>query len=136
MNHILCAIDFSESSMHSLMWACKISSLLHSKLEILYTYRLKPGEKELFEYRTQVEVEANRKFDAIKEEIFNRYVIPYVFRIEVGFLHDRVEARIKLRNVSFLVIGNEILNQLSLDGQGANSKSNISSFKLPVVIVP
>ena len=136
MNNILCAIDFSESSMHSLTWACWISSLLNSRLEILYTYRLRPGLKELFEYRTHVEAEANKKFNAIKKEIFNGCSIPYDFRVEVGFLHDRIEARIKMSPVSFLVIGNELQNQMSLDGKGVNPEGVVSSFKIPVVIVP
>ena len=44
--------------------------------------------------------------------------------------------RIKMSPVSFLVIGNELQNQMSLDGKGVNPEGVVSSFKIPVVIVP
>lgn len=137
MDNILCAIDFSESSIHSLQWACQMSSILHSKLEILFTYRLKPIDKsEIFEYRKRLENDAKEKFEVMKKEIINCKQIDYDFHMEVGFLHDRIEERLKNNSIKLLVIGNGLQDQLSFNGQSFTPQTLEGSLKIPLVIVP
>ena len=51
---ILCAIDFSESSLNALKYAADLSARYNSHLTVLYPYRLLPaGKEDVMERKTK-----------------------------------------------------------------------------------
>src|SRR4030095_12697584 len=103
--NILCTTDFSEASKRALEWAINFSKEEESNLTILFTYRLtKNVAEELVSGKRKVEEEAKKKFIAFESQYLKDIGIKYDFKIEVGFVADRIEDHAKNHPLRFLVI--------------------------------
>lgn len=106
---ILCTIDFSQSTRHSLEWAVSMANQLRAHLSILYTYRLiQPRSGEIFNQKKIIEQEAKQKFEALEKEYLVGKGISYDFKIEVGFVSDRIEDHAKKNSVNFVVMDKHV----------------------------
>ena len=129
---ILCTVDFSKSSEDALKWSVSLAKLLNTRLIILYTYRLlKSINGDAAEAKKITENNARDHFAAWEDKILMNGGIPYEFKVEVGFVSNRVADYVKRDSVSFLVMGKEM-----------NSTNNESfdelarSIQVPLIIVP
>lgn len=130
-NGILCATDFSESSLEALKWAVDLAKKLDSHLTILYAYRLFQLNGEAVELKKKMDTEAKENFERLEKELLSDAGIYYDLKIEVGFIDDRIEEHLKKNKASFLVIGKglTIRNKDTFDDL-------ITHLHLPLVIVP
>ncbi len=129
---IICTIDFSESSKAALKWSVSLAALLKSHLTILYTYRLVNSHHgEVIEIKRKIEENAFRNFSLFKKDVLDGNDISYDFKVEVGFLSNRVKHYAEKNGVSFLVMGNKMTssNKESFDELAEN-------LQVPLVIVP
>lgn len=109
MKTILCTIDFSKSTRHSLEWAVSMTRHLRAHLSILYTYRLiQPRSGEIFNQKKIIEEEAKQKFEALEKEYLLDKGISYDFKIEIGFVSDRIEDHAKKNAVNFVVMDKNV----------------------------
>lgn len=130
--NILCTTDFSEASKRALEWAINFSKEEGSDLTILYTYRLtKNIAEELVSWKKRMEEEAKKKFIAFESQYLKDIGIKYEFKIEVGFVADRIEDHVKNNPLGFLVIDSSMCtrNKETFDDL-------IENIKVPVVIIP
>ena len=130
--NILCTTDFSEGSKRALEWAVNFSKEEGSDLTILYTYRLtKNVAVELVQWKKKVEEEANQKFIAFETEHLKNVGIKYEFKIEVGFVADRIEDHAKKNNLRFIVIDKSMCTRSK-----ESFEELLENINVPVVIVP
>ncbi|HEX5171820.1 MAG TPA: universal stress protein [Cyclobacteriaceae bacterium] len=130
---ILCTTNFSASSKHAVQWAVNLARQLKAHVTILYTYRLiKSHNGEAVALKKQIEKEALQHFEDLEQDILEGQNVSYDFRIEIGFVTDRIEQLIQKTPVTFLVMDKE---QMS-----ANNKESfeelVEQIKIPLVIVP
>jgi nucleotide-binding universal stress UspA family protein len=129
---ILCTIDFTESSKDALRVALSLAHLLNTHLTILYTYRLTNSYNgEAVEQKRKIEEAAYRNFSTVENELLQNDSVPYDFKVEVGFISNRVKDHAKKNGVSFLVMGNKMnaSNKESFDELAAE-------LQVPLLIVP
>ncbi|MFZ6010807.1 MAG: universal stress protein, partial [Bacteroidota bacterium] len=129
---ILCTIDFSESSKDALKLAVSLAKLLNTHLTIIYPYRLVNSHNgEATEFKKQAEENAMKQFSSLEKQILFDSGVRYDFKIEVGFLSNRVKDHAKKNGLSFLVMGNKmnVTNNESFDELA-------ESIQVPLVIVP
>lgn len=129
---IVCTVDFSESSKEALKWAVSMAKVLQTHLIVLYTYRLLNSHNgEAVELRKKIEEEAKLNFASFEKEILNGSGVAYEFKIEVGFISNRIRDYAKKNGISFLVMGNKTSssNKESFDELAENTQ-------VPLVIVP
>lgn len=129
---IICTIDFSDSSKEALKWSVSLAALLKSHLTILYTYRLLNSYNgEAVQIKKKIEENAFQNFAALKKDILEGHDISYDFKVEVGFVSNRVKHYANKHGVSFLVMGNKMnaSNKESFDELAEN-------LQVPLVIVP
>ena len=129
---IICTVDFSESSKDALRWAVSLAKLLKTQLTVLYTYRLLNSENgEAIELRKKTEDNALQKFSSLEKEILSDSGVSYEFKVEVGFVSNRVKHYAKKDAVSFVVMGNKM---------NASNKETFDelaeTIQVPLVIVP
>ena len=89
-NAILCTIDFSEPSRDVLKYAVHLSKQFNSHITILFTYRLLNSSGDAVGIRRRIEEEAKQNFAALESEVLTNCGVPYDFKIEVGFVSNRV----------------------------------------------
>lgn len=129
---ILCTIDFTESSKDALSMAVLLAGLLKTHLTILYTYRLMNFHNgEAIEWKNKIEENAYRNFAILENELLRNKGVRYDFKVEVGFISNRVRSYSKKNGISFLVMDNKVnaSNKESLDELAAE-------LQVPLVIVP
>lgn len=129
---ILCTIDFSDASKDVLKYAVDLSKQMKNHLTVLYAYRLLNSHNgEVMEARKKIEDNAKQKFSSLEKEILKGSGVPYDFKIEVGFVSNRVREYAKNTHVNFLVMGNKM---------NASSKESFDelaeNLHVPLVIVP
>lgn len=132
MKGIICTVDFSESSKEALKWSVSLAKLLDTSITVLYTYRLlNSANGEATELRKRIEETARKNFATMEQEILSECGVPYQFKVEVGFVSNRVADYVKKSGVSFLVMGKEMnaTNKESFDELA-------QSIQVPLVIVP
>jgi nucleotide-binding universal stress UspA family protein len=129
---ILCTIDFSKSTEHSIKWGVTIAQQLNAHLTILYNYRLiQSSGGEIFHLKKNIEEEAMQKFSHIEKNYLAETGIGYDFRIEVGFVSDRIEDHAKRNTFNFLVLDKNV-----------NTNSNetleelLEHIHVPMLVVP
>jgi nucleotide-binding universal stress UspA family protein len=129
---ILCTIDYSEASRQALKWAVQFSKTQGSDLTILYTYRLtKNMTGEVVVWKKKMEEEALQKFAAFENECLKTAGIKYDFKIEVGFVADRIEDHTQKSEISFLVMDKNMCSQ-SKD----TFDDLMEHMSVPLVIIP
>ena len=129
---ILCSIDFSESSKDALRWAVSLAKLLKTNLTVLYTYRLlNSSNGEEVQLKKRIEEDAVKSFAALEKEILKGEGIRYSFKVEVGFVSNRVKDYNRKQGISFLVMGNK-MNSFSKE----SFDELADNIGVPLVIVP
>jgi len=106
---ILCTVDFSATTQQSIEWGIIMARQLRAHLTILFVYRLildRGGE--IFHLKKAIEEEAQRKFNELEKDFLNGQGLSYDFKIEVGFVSDRIEDYAKKTSLRFLVINRSI----------------------------
>jgi Universal stress protein family len=132
MTHgILCTIDFTESSLETLKWSVRLCKKLKCRLTVLYTYRLFKQNGEAIPLKKQIEEEAIKNFALLEKEVLVGEGVSYDFKIEVGFIDDRIEEHAKKNKLSFLVMNKE----MSLRNKEAFDDL-LKQLQIPLVIVP
>jgi nucleotide-binding universal stress UspA family protein len=129
---ILCTIDLSESSKDVLRYAVNLSKQFGSHLTVLYTYRLLSSQNgEVVDLRKNIEEKAKQNFSMLEKEVLAGSGVSYDFKIEVGFVSNRVEEYAKKNGVSFLVMGKK------MNGSSKESFDELAAnLKMPLIIVP
>jgi K+-sensing histidine kinase KdpD len=129
---ILCTIDFSPQSKHTLRCAAQLADDLRAHLTILYAYRLiKVKNEEIFETKKKIEEEATAKFSALESELLKNFTITYDFKKEVGFVTDRIEAHTKEKPLGFIV-----LNKSMRENYIESFDEFVDTLSVPAIIVP
>jgi hypothetical protein len=131
-NTILCTIDLSSSSKQSVKWAVAMAKQLDIHLTILYTYRLihsKDGE--ILQRKKNIEEEAHKQFKALEKEFLTEQNISYDFRIEIGFVSDRIEDHAKKNKLNFLV-----MDKTMSTNSNENFEELVENIQVPLLLVP
>lgn len=78
-----------------------------------------------------MEQDALKNFECLEKELLADKGIVYDFKIEVGFIDDRIEKHVKMNELSFLVMdkGMSLRNKESFDDL-------LKQLPIPIVIVP
>lgn len=129
---ILCTIDFSDSSAEALKCSIGLAEKLHCHLTVLYTYRLvNKHNGAVSQMKKKIEEEASKNFAVLEEQLLKGKGIDYDFRIEIGFVDDRIEDHARKNKISFLVMGKGIIirNKETFD-------ELLDQLQSPLVIVP
>jgi nucleotide-binding universal stress UspA family protein len=133
---ILCAIDFSKSSLQALKWTIKMAQLTKAKVTVLFCYRLITAgdDEETLHLKKNIEDEALKKFNKIEKEMINGQSVSYQFVVEVGFFSFRIEMFIRKSPVGLLVMGDSIIPNFN-EYKNLNFEQFLKNSKVPVVIV-
>ena len=129
---ILYTTNFSNSSKHALQWAITLARQLKAHITILYTYRLiKSNNSEVIQLKKKIEEDALHKFATLEHDLLSNQNISYDFRMEVGFMNDRVHQLTQKVPINFLVMDREMSteNKESFD-------ELVEQIRIPLVIVP
>lgn len=134
---ILCAIDFSESSLQALRWTMKLAQLTQAQVTVLFCYRLIAAvdDAETLYLKKNMENDALKKFKEIEKKLVNGKPVSYQFVTEVGFFPFRIEMFIRKSPVNLLVLGNSIIENFN-EYKNLSFEQFLKSSKIPVVIVP
>ncbi len=134
---ILCAIDFSDSSLQALRWTLQLAELTHAQVTILFCYRLitAADNEEFLDLKKNMEDEARRKFNELERTLIDGQAVPYKFVSEVGFFSFRIEMFLRKSPVNLLVLGNSIVQNFD-DHKSLPFEQFLKNCKVPVVIVP
>lgn len=129
---ILCTIDFSEFSRHTLDCAANLARELDAHLTILFAYRLVHVKNtEAFERKLQIEKKALLDFSTLENEVLKDKGISYDFKAEVGFVADRIEALSKRTQLGYVVID----RNMSMATR-ETFDDLVKSISVPMIIVP
>jgi hypothetical protein len=133
---ILCAMDFSESSIQALQWAYRLAKSGKLPLTVLYSYRLLQTGKlnDIVSFRRQTEEESKKKF-AEWEKTVLAADLPVTFVAEIGFFSDTIENYIR-KNAGTLVVVSENMAQSIYDHKGQSLPHFLKGLQVPLLIVP
>ncbi|MFM9841192.1 MAG: universal stress protein [Cyclobacteriaceae bacterium] len=134
---ILCAIDFSESSLSALKWAMSAAQLYQAQVTILFCYRLiaTNDEGELQNMKRDMEAKALEQFHEIEKKLGDTLTVSYQFVTEVGFFPSRIEMFIRKSTVNLLVMGNSVVENFN-EYKNVSFDQFLLKSKIPVVVVP
>jgi nucleotide-binding universal stress UspA family protein len=129
---ILCTVDFSESTRHSLEWAVSLARHMRAHLSILYTYRLiQPRSGEIINIKKVMEHEARQKFELLEKDFLQNSGIVYDFKVEVGFISDRIEDRAKNNALDFVV-----MDKTMRSNSNESLEELLEHIHVPMLLVP
>jgi hypothetical protein len=129
---ILCTTDLNGSSGQTVQWAVKMAQQLGFHLTILYTYRLVESKKgEVLQMKKRMEEEARLRFKEIEKLYLQNQNIDYDFKVEIGFVEDRIEEHARRNNLSVLVINK---NMISYHSESMNEL--IENIQVPTLVIP
>ena len=136
-DYILCAIDFSESSLHTLQCANKIAIGTGAQLTVLYSYRLIQTGKvaDVLSFKRKTEEECKNKFLQLMENVTDGKKERVSFVIEIGFYSDNIVNFIR-KNPSSIVVVSDSLAQSIYDHKGLTLLQFLKGLKVPLLIVP
>jgi nucleotide-binding universal stress UspA family protein len=134
---ILCAIDFSESSLYALKWAMTLAQLSQAQVVILFCYRLiaEGDDGESLDMKRDIETKALEQFHEIEKKLVDAPIVPYQFVTEIGFFSSRIEMFIRKSPVSMLVMGNSVISNFN-EYKNLSFDQFLLKTKIPVVVVP
>lgn len=135
-DQILCAIDFSESSLAALQWANKIARGSNATLAVLYSYRLLHTGKlnDIVSFRKKTEEDSRKKFAEMEKIVFAGEV-PTTFITEIGFFSDNIENFIRKNPMTLVVLSESMANTI-YDHKGQSLIHFLKSLRVPLLIVP
>jgi hypothetical protein len=130
---ILTVIDFSESSKEVLKWAACMAEKLNVHLTILHPYRLNQLDKkeDMVGVKKKLERDAAQNFELVAHNLFSNQKVSFDFRVEVGFIQDRIQDYARRNNILFFVIGFNLI-----DGNEEILKEIENEIKIPLMVVP
>jgi nucleotide-binding universal stress UspA family protein len=129
---ILCTVDFSSSTRHSLEWAVSLAQHMRAHLSVLYTYRLiQPRSGEIVNIKKIIEQEAKQKIEVLEKEYLQPSGISYDFKIEVGFVTDRIEDRAKKNTLDFVV-----MDKTMRSNSNESFDDLVEHIHVPMLLVP
>jgi hypothetical protein len=136
MDHNLCAVDFSESSIRALETARDFTVEFRSNLIVLYSYRLRPDSPggEVRVRRATIEENARRWFAEVELKFLAGSPVSYDFTTNVGFLSDGVGSLGKLKSIRMLVVGQQLAYDVCSEEDGFHDF--MDKVRIPVLIVP
>lgn len=135
-DHILCAIDFSESSVNALRWARKLAVGSDATLAVLYSYRLLQTGKlnDIVSFRKKTEEDSRKKFADMQKLVFG-VEVPTSFITEIGFFSDNIENFIR-KNPGTLAVLSEAMANSIYDHKGQSLHHFLKTLRVPLLIVP
>jgi Universal stress protein family len=135
--NILCAIDFSASSLQALKWSLKMAQLTKAQVTILFCYRLiaTGDDEETLDLKKNIEHDAIMRFKEIESNLIIDKVPPYQFITEVGFFPVRIEMFVRNGPIGLLVLGNSLVANFN-EYKSLNFEQFLLKSKVPVVVVP
>jgi nucleotide-binding universal stress UspA family protein len=135
-DQILCAIDFSESSVQALRWAYRLAKSGKLPLVVLYSYRLLQTGKlnDIVSFRKKTEEESRQKFAEWEKTVLHADV-PASFVTEIGFFSDTIENYIR-KNTGVLVVLSESMAHSIYDHKGQSLLHFLKGLQVPLLIVP
>lgn len=129
---IVCTIDFSESTGQTIDWAVTMAQQLRAHLTILYTYRLIQSRGgEIVHLKKNIEEEAKKKFLVLEKNHLTGRGISYDFKIEVGFISDRIESLAKRNTLDFLVLDKSVKTN-----NNETVEELLEHIHVPMLLVP
>jgi hypothetical protein len=135
MKPVLCAIDFSESSLHVMEVAFEMAARFETNVTVLYSYRLvQPPGSEIAEYRKSMEAKARQGFEALVNQL-EKNSVACEFRSEIGFLSDRLEVYGHQNKIGVIVISKEMAASIN-EHKGQSLQDFVKCLKTPLLIVP
>lgn len=136
-DHILCAVDFSESSMHALRWATKVAVGANAPLAIMYSYRLIQTGKvsDVLSFKKKTEEESKKKFQDLEKTILKDFRLPKSFITEIGFYSDNIENFTRKNPLSLVVMSEEMAHTV-YEHKGQSLLTFMKSIHVPLLIVP
>jgi nucleotide-binding universal stress UspA family protein len=137
METILCAVDFSETSIQAIRWAITEAQSRKTHVTFLFCYRLIAAgdEVESLNMKKDMEAKALAQFGEIERKFINSSKVPYQFIMEVGFFPSRIEMFIRKSPVSLLIIGSSIIENFN-EYKNLTFDQFLLTSKIPVVVVP
>ena len=134
---ILCAVDFSESSLNALKWTFDLAKKTQAKVVVMFCYRLiaLTEDEETIGLKGKMEEEATMKFKEFERGQLNGQPVTYKFITEVGFFHFRIEMFLRNNPVGLLVLGNSVVQNFD-EYKNVGFENFLKSSKIPVVVVP
>jgi nucleotide-binding universal stress UspA family protein len=134
---ILCAIDFSESSLKALKYTMTMAEMYHAQVTVLFCYRLiaTDDEGESLTMKRGIEAKALEQFHDVEKGLDHIATVPYQFVTEIGFFPSRIEMFMRKTPVSLLVMGNSIVKNFN-EYKNLSFDQFLNETKVPVVVVP
>lgn len=136
-DHILCAIDLSDSSINALRWAYKLAKRSNAQLAVLYSYRLlQTGSlAEIVAFRKNQEDESRKRFEEIDKLVRLDDDVKSSFITEIGFYSDTIRNFLR-KKPSTLVVLSETMAYSIYDHKGETLLHFLQSLHVPMLIVP
>lgn len=138
MNHILCPIDFSETSLIALEYAVSIAERHKADLSLIYVFteeyyneHLTEGVKNYEEY----EEEFKSRLSVICDEIKNRDFSTNSHVISGNFLSS-VQGFIAAKKIDLIVIGTKGASDVFDMMAGSNAIKLLDNLDIPILAVP
>jgi len=134
---ILCAIDFSESSVHALRWAAKLAAGSNADLTVLFSYRLIQTGKvnDILTFKRQTEEESKQRFNELEKKEFPLATTETKFITEIGFFSDNIEKFVRKNPLSLVVLSETLADSIR-DHKGFSMLDFMKIIHVPLLIVP
>ena len=105
---------------------------MRAHLSILYTYRLiQPRSGEIINIKKVMEHEARQKFELLEKDFLQNSGIVYDFKVEVGFISDRIEDRAKNNALDFVV-----MDKTMRSNSNESLEELLVHIHVPMLLVP
>ena len=132
MKTILCTVDFSPSTRQSPAWGVSMAKQMRAHLSVLHAYRLiQTRSGEIVEQKKILEREAYKKFEMLEKECLSGQGISYDFKIEVGFVSDRIEDRAKKNLLDFIVMDKNLKTN-----SNESFEELMEHIHVPILVIP
>jgi nucleotide-binding universal stress UspA family protein len=137
MRPILCVVDLNPSSEKVLEIAAKLASACHTRLIVLYSYRLVDlgRDENVLTLKASMDARAEARFQELGASVLKDKDVVYEFQTEIGFLADRIRTYVNEKAAGMVVIGERQANDID-EHRALTVREFISNMKLPFLIIP
>ena len=105
---------------------------MRAHLSVLHAYRLiQTRSGEIVEQKKILEREAYKKFEMLEKECLSGQGISYDFKIEVGFVSDRIEDRAKKNLLDFIVMDKNLKTN-----SNESFEELMEHIHVPILVIP